>query len=102
MSKAKEKSKIKIQGLIEKASNLELELVWIPHIMENQLEEEKASRDTRYKNGVGLNKSDAGPITRGYNWINSGKHLSEGHAQDIRKRLKKYWKQYLHMMESSG
>lgn len=46
--------KQKIQGMVEKASSLELELVWIPRIMEKQTEVEVRQGETIEHNLVGL------------------------------------------------
>lgn len=86
-----------IQALITKASNLELELVWIPRIIERQTDDEVLSRATKYSNRIGLNSSDASFVTAIYKKIKSGKNLSDIQSDETKKRLQKYWRQYLVM-----
>lgn len=95
---AKEKklsAKAKIHQMLDNASALELSLVWIPKILENQVEEEIEYKATTKRNGTGLSKADAYPITRHHNsYTRYGRTLTEEEAADTRKRLKKYWKQF--------
>ena len=86
--------KDRIQGMIKLASDIELELVWIPRMMERQMEEEVEQMDTQDRNGVGLNRADAWPITRAFKRIQEGGHLYGDESEDIKNRLLKYWKQY--------
>lgn len=90
--------KERVQMMITEASALEMELVWIPRIMEKQLETEVAFNDTNADNGEGLTKADAYPITRMYKILQHGHHLTPTQVEEARKRLKKYWKQYGNMM----
>lgn len=87
-------NKIEIQEMIKSASDIELELVWIPRMMERQVEDEVQHMETHDKNGVGLNRADAWPITRAYKRIQKGGHLYGDEPKDIKNRLLKYWKQY--------
>ena len=92
--KANESCKDKIQAMIRSSSDIELELVWIPRMMERQEEDEVSRMDTQDRNGRGLNRADAWPITRAFKRIQEGGHLYENEPEDIRSRLLKYWKQY--------
>lgn len=85
---------------ISEASALELELIWIPRIVENQTDDEKNKLCTTKKNGTGLNMADAPFVTSVYNKIKSGNHLSERQADLIRKILPKYKRQYMRMIKS--
>jgi len=93
--------KEKVQGMVDKASALELELVWIPKIMARQTYEEVRREDTFETNKVGLSGYDGRFISEIYNRLKSGSHLSENQAVAIRRVLRKYWKQYLFMMNST-
>lgn len=94
--------KSKVQEMISKASSLELELVWIPRIMERQTHDEVMSESTREKNNVGLNGRDAPYITSLMNQINAGKHLSPKQVIAVKKILPKYAGQYLSIMAQQG
>ena len=94
LPKINQNHKIRIQEMIKSASNIELELVWIPRMMERQVEEEVQQMETHDRNGVGLNRADAWPITRAYKRIQKGGHLYGDEPKDIKNRLLKYWKQY--------
>lgn len=94
--------KQKIQLMVEKASALELELVWIPKIMAKQTEVEVRQGETIEHNLVGLSGVDGKFISDIHSQILRGKHLSEGQAKAVRRVLKKYWKQYLGMMTRSS
>lgn len=100
VSKKQQRQHLKayIQGLIQKATPLELELVWIPKIYQFQLAEEKQYKDTLEQNGVGLTKADAFIISKFASRIEKGGHLSPEEAQDLKARLPKYWKQYAAQM----
>lgn len=93
-----EADKEKIQGMVDKASALELELVWIPKIMSKQTSSEIMRGDTIEVNEIGLSGYDGRFISDIYNRIQSGSHLTEGQAKACRRVLRKYWKQYLGMM----
>lgn len=56
---ALKEDKERIQGMIDKTSALELELVWIPRIMERQTDQEIDANKTIEHNDVGLNGVDA-------------------------------------------
>lgn len=87
-------NKERIQELIDNSSALELELVFIPRIMENQTTNEKYLKQSIETNGVGLNKFDSKVITEMYKNIRNGSHLSEQQAIRARHVLRKYWRQY--------
>lgn len=87
-------NKDRIQTLIDNSSALELELVFIPRIMENQTTNEKALKQSIETNGIGLNKFDSKVITGMYKHIRNGSHLSEDQAIKARHVLRKYWRQY--------
>jgi hypothetical protein len=91
--------KQKLQGMVERASVFELELVWIPKIMTKQTEIEVRAGHTIEHNLVGLSGVDGRFISDIHSQIQRGKHLSEGQAKAVRRILKKYWKQYLGMMK---
>ncbi len=90
--------KQKIAGMIEKASSLEIELVWIPKIVARQTRDEIDHLNTEEKNNVGLSAFDAEIITSFYNQIQHGKHLSSNQTQMAKKKLAHYWRQYAQMM----
>jgi hypothetical protein len=90
--------KEKVQSMVDRASALELELVWIPKIMARQTSSEIMRGDTIEVNKVGLSGYDGRYISSIYNRIQSGEHLSENQASASRRILRKYWKQYLSMM----
>jgi hypothetical protein len=90
--------KEKLQSMVDKASALELELVWIPKIMSKQTSSEIMRGDTIETNKVGLSGYDGRYISSIYNRIQDGQHLSENQASASRKILRKYWKQYHGMM----
>lgn len=96
MTKKQDKKELrdKIRRMIQKASPLEFELIWIPKIMVFQLDNEKELKDTTEKNGEGLSKADAYPVTKLYNRIQKGGHISQEEADNLKTRLPKYWKQY--------
>lgn len=87
-----------IQDMIANAPAAELQLIWIPRMMERQLEEEQDYNATVERNGYGLNKADAYPITRMYKRTQKGGLLTEEEVEDLHTRLLKYWKQYYDMM----
>lgn len=84
---------------LSKASELELELVWIPKIMANQTDDEVDRGETNKNNKLGLNKADSVKITRYYHKISNGEHLSWFEAERVREILPKYWQQYVRMTE---
>lgn len=83
-----------VREMIQNASKMEIELVWISTIMKWQTEEEQRSKATLESNGKGLSACDAGKITWYFNIIKRGQTLSEEQLADARKRLLKYSKQY--------
>ncbi len=83
---------------ISEASALELELVWLPKIVENQTDDEKQKLCTTTRNGTGLNAMDAYYVTSLYNRVKAGGHLSDKQADVLRKILPKYKRQYMRMM----
>ena len=87
---------IEIEKKISSASIPELELVWLPKIIENQTEGEMKKFATVLDNGIGLNRSDAPYATRLYYQVKSGKHLDNIQADRLRKMLPKYKRQYQH------
>lgn len=87
----------KVKEIIRTATQSDIELFFIPKIMENQLEDEIASYETRHNNSIGLNAFDAKPITRYYNIVKSGRHLSEEQIEKARIKLIKYAGQYAAM-----
>lgn len=88
----------RIEGMIQKASGIELELVWIPKIMARQTQDERNTESTIELNKVGLNCYDAGFISSLYTRIQNGAHLTDKQIQAARRTLGKYWKQYAGMM----
>lgn len=93
--------KERLQSMIDKASTFELELVWIPRIMSKQTESELRRGNTIEVNKVGLSGYDGRFISEIYNRIQYGDHLSERQAIAVRRVLRKYWRQYLGMMNST-
>lgn len=93
-----EQNKHNLQSLIDKATLLELELVWIHKIMRNQTYDELAAGETIRNNGIGLSGVDGSFISDIYKQVQEGKHMSEKQASATRKILRKYWKQYSDMM----
>jgi len=94
----KQQDKHKLQSLIDRATCLELELVWIPRIMLNQTYDELRAGETIRNNGIGLSGVDGAFVSDIYNQVIAGKHLSEKQASATRKILRKYWRQYAAMM----
>ncbi len=90
-----------IADKIRRASDLEVELVWLPKIMKNQTDEEKDKLATTVNNGLGLNITDAPFVTSLYNQVKSGKHLSGCQANILRRVLVKYKRQYLRMVNNN-
>lgn len=86
-----------IKAMIEKASGLELELVWIPRIMDNQTREEIDTESTRERNDIGLNAFDGKTIGAYFAKIRDGRHLNQKQIEISRKKLVKYAKQYSEM-----
>lgn len=84
----------KVKEMIKVASPIEFEIVWIPRIMENQTEDERASMTTTESNGKGLNAFDAKTITAYFKKIKSGRHLTPKQVEITRKKLMKYSSQY--------
>jgi hypothetical protein len=87
----------KIRDMIKTATRADIELVWIPKIMECQTDEEQDSESTTDHNNIGLNAFDAKPITNYHKKIIAGKHLGQDQVKDARNRLEKYAKQYAAM-----
>jgi len=92
--------KNKLQSLIDSATCLELELVWIPRIMSRQTYDEVKAGETIRNNGIGLSGVDGTFISDIYKQVLAGKHISNKQASATRKILRKYWKQYADMMPS--
>lgn len=86
-----------IKFLIEKASDLEIELVWLPKIVGNQTDDEIEKLNSVLDNKIGLNARDAPFVTSVYLRILSGEHLSSGQASILREILPKYWRQFVRM-----
>lgn len=87
----------KSNGLKDKIANattLEVELVWLPKIIQNQTEEELEEEHTKFDNKLGLNGIDAPIVTSMYKRVMSGKHLTDNQATCLKKILPKYWRQY--------
>jgi len=93
-----EQKKQHIRALIDKASALEIEIVWMPRIMSNQTDLEKCRGDTIERNSIGLSGVDGAFISDVYEQVRGGKHLSGGQEQAVKRVLKKYWRQYANMM----
>jgi len=93
-----EQKKQHIRALIDKASALEIELVWMPRIMSNQTDLEKCRGDTIERNSIGLSGVDGPFISDVYDQVRCGKHLSYKQVMSVRRVLKKYWKQFFEMM----
>ena len=83
-----------IRKKIEEAQWYEVEMLWIPKIMQWQTDDEKVDRTTKHQNGAGLNACDAGKISWYSNLISKGYHLNTEQLDDAKKRLIKYRKQY--------
>lgn len=83
-----------VRKKIEEAQWYEMEILWIPKIMQWKTDDEKTDRTTKHQNGAGLNSCDAGKISWYFNLINKGHHLNEEQLNDAKKRLVKYRKQY--------
>jgi len=79
------------------ANAAELELVWIPKIMERQTHEEVQCEHTIELNGIGLNGVDSKFISSLFKQINNGKHLSINQVKSCRRVLSKYARQYVEM-----
>jgi hypothetical protein len=62
-----------IRRMLENASAYEIEVVWIPRIMENQTADEVESENTHHHNGMGLSAFDAEIITSMYHQSKGGK-----------------------------
>lgn len=113
-----------IRKMIDEATNYELEVVWIPRIIENQTMDEVASKTTNQHNGMGLSAFDAEIITSIYEQTRGGKggveaaisrltgvstikrpsagrRLTPKQAATARKILKKYAGQFAAKMHSS-
>ena len=86
-----------IKEKISKATGLELELVWIPKIMQNQTADEVQAQDTIECNGKGLNGRDAPFISDLATRIATSGHLTPNQAQAVRRILPKYAGQYVSM-----
>lgn len=84
-----------LKDKIANATTLEVELVWLPKIMQNQTDEELEEEHTKFDNKLGLNGRDAPIVTSMYKRMKSGKHLTDNQASCLRKILPKYWRQYL-------
>lgn len=85
---------VKIRGMINNASNLELELIWLKKIANNQTDDEIEEYRTMIDNGIGANKPDSFFIAYTYKLIEKGYHLTDEQAVKLRKILPKYWRQY--------
>ena len=92
------RSKTDIQSMIKNATDYEMELVFIPRIMEKQTQEEIVIESSTEQNKIGLNAYDAEFITSLYTQMNRGKHISVKQLKAAQKILPKYWKQYQVMM----
>ena len=90
-----------VKVMIKKASVLELEIVYLPLIMERQTWEEKAQEATKENNGVGLNGVDAKFVTSVFKQVRAEKHLSFKQAASLRKVLVKYAGQYVDIAEEN-
>jgi hypothetical protein len=89
-----------ISDKIRNASVIEMELVWLPRIMDNQTNDEKEYRSTFYNNGIGLNGADASYVTSVWCKIKSGYHLTDAQLCILRKILPKYRRQFARMMKN--
>jgi hypothetical protein len=85
----------RVQNAINSASPEEIAEIWIPAIMDNQTEDERISGDAKGLNGEGLNKFDAGFITDISKQVQSGRCLSSNQLDSVKKKLSKYWRQFL-------
>jgi len=83
-----------IESMINRASNTELEIFWIPKIVANQTHDEERSEETIENNRIGLNGRDAKFVTSVYHQITSGGHLTVRQSESIKKVLPKCWRQY--------
>ena len=63
------------------------------HVYSFQLEDEKASQNTKYKNGQGFNGTDAGFMSSLANQYTKKGFLSDRQINAMKRNLKKYWGQ---------
>jgi hypothetical protein len=112
-----------IRKMIDDATPYELEVVWLPRIIENQTADEVVDKTTNHHNGMGLSAFDAEFVTSIYEQTkggkggveaaiaklngksyekrpSAGKRLTPKQAATIRKILKKYAGQFAVKMHS--
>jgi hypothetical protein len=112
-----------IRKMIDEATPYELEVVWIPRIIENQEADEITEKSTHHHNGMGLSAFDAEIVTSIYEQTkggkggveeavaklggrsyerrpSAGKRLTPKQTATIRKILKKYAGQFAIKMHS--
>lgn len=69
-------------------------------LYERQTRDEQARYDTVHKNYIGFNAADAGPLTRSAKWLLKGNHLDGRFLEEARKRLKKYRRQLVNIIDN--
>lgn len=112
-----------IRKMIDEATPYELEVVWLPRIIENQTADEVVDKTTNHHNGMGLSAFDAEFVTSIYEQTkggkggvdeaiskltgvsytrrpSAGKRLTNGQTAALRKVLKKYAGQFAVKMHS--
>ena len=65
-----------------------------------QTEDEKEEGGTKWENGMGFNGTDSRYLSWCAQWVLSGRHLSGHHVEKVGKRLPKYWRQILNLIEA--
>lgn len=93
--------KERITEMIQKASSLELKLVWIPRIIEKQTQDELEAEETKHKNDVGLSGVDGRVVCSMFHQTQFGKDLTPRQIIALKRILPKYWKQYIGMMKQT-
>ncbi len=66
-----------------------------------QTEDEQKSKDTYDRNGRGFNSVDGKSLSYCAEWVKKGNHLSGKHLEKVRRKLPKYWKQILELIEQN-
>lgn len=94
------KSREEIQSMIVNASDLEMELVWLPKIMGNQTDDEVDKRATLSDNKIGLTGGDAPFVTAYWMRLQRGVHLTHSQVEVLKCVLPKYWRQFARMMNN--
>jgi hypothetical protein len=84
-------------------NNLSTNPRWIERglvvLFERQTLDEQRSGSTIVENKMGFNGSDSRYLSYCAKWVLGGKHLNEKHLEKCGKRLPKYWKQIMSIIE---